>query len=171
MQEILHDPEPVPKKKFSPITALMAVVVMAAIMVSLWFVLGGAVEKPKPVAQVAQPTTMSPAEVAYLKNIHIENIALSRAENFIHQEVTILNADAVNGGSEAAQLLSVTVEFSDEMNQVVLRDTRQVLGSSAPVLGPGQSRTFEISFDRVPGSWNMQQPVVKASFVQFAPGK
>lgn len=111
---------------------------------------------------------MSAEETAYAQNIRIENVALSRAENFLHQEVTILKADAVNAGSLPVQALSVTIEFFDDMHQVVLRESRIVLGPQAPPLGPGQTKNFEISFDRLPSSWNMQQPSVKASYLRLA---
>ena len=114
---------------------------------------------------------MTAAEQAYLKNIRFEKIALSRAENFIRQEVTILSGEVVNDGSENIQLLSLTVEFADSMNQIALRETRSVLGAPSATLSPGERRPFEISFDHVPSSWNMQQPYVRASYVQLSPRK
>ena len=110
---------------------------------------------------------MNSTEEAYAKTIRIENVALSRAENFIHQEVTILNADAINAGEQSLAGLSVTVEFSDDLHQVVLRETRAVLGTPPSALGPGQTRHFAISFDRVPSSWNMQQPSVQVTYIQL----
>jgi hypothetical protein len=47
-------------------------------------------------------------------------------------------------------------------------ESRSVLGSQTPPLGPGQTRSFQISFDRVPSSWNMQQPSVRVSYLRFA---
>ena len=111
---------------------------------------------------------MSPAEQAYSKSIQIENIALSRAENFLHQEVTILDADAINAGQQTVAGMSVTVEFFDDLHQVVLRETRSVLGSPAAELRPGQRRTFSISFDRVPPGWNLQQPSVQVVYLQLS---
>ena len=111
---------------------------------------------------------MSQTEQAYTKNIQIENIALSRAENFVRQEVTILNADAVNAGQQTVAGLAVTVEFFDDLHQVVLRESRSVLGSPSVALGPGHRRSFVISFDRVPASWNLQQPSVQVTYLQLA---
>ena len=47
------------------------------------------------------PFAFGAAEQAYAASVHIENIAMTRAENFIHQEVTTLTADLVNGGSRS----------------------------------------------------------------------
>jgi hypothetical protein len=57
------------------------------------------------------------------------------------------------------------------MDQVALRETRGILGSPAVPLGPGQERKFDISFDRVPSSWNMQPPVLRVAHLLLVPRK
>jgi hypothetical protein len=170
MQEILQNQPDPEERKPLPLNVLLGALVVVAIALSFWFAFktpgGGS-------ARVGQPNVsvpMSAAEQAYAKNIQIENIALSRAENFIHQEVTILNADAVNGGAQPVSVLIVTIEFFDDLHQVVLRESRTVLGSAA-ALAPGQRRTLTISFDRVPASWNLQQPSVQVTYLQLAAAK
>jgi hypothetical protein len=170
MQEILQNQPDPEERKPLPLNVLLGALVVVAIALSFWFAFktpgGGS-------ARVGQPNVsvpMSAAEQAYAKNIQIENIALSRAENFIHQEVTILNADAVNGGAQPVSVLIVTIEFFDDLHQVVLRESRTVLGSAA-ALAPGQRRTLTISFDRVPASWNLQQPSVQVTYIQLAAAK
>ena len=168
MQEILHNqPDPEQKKRL-PIIPILGFLVLVAIAPVLWIALRAPEGKPSRTEALGIAAKMSPEERAYAKNIRIENIVLSRAENFIHQEVTILDADAVNTGQQAVVGLSVTVEFFDDLHQVVLRETRSVLGSPAAALGPGQKRGFSISFDRVPASWNMQQPSVQVTYLQLA---
>jgi len=54
------------------------------------------------------------------------------------------------------------------MNQIVLKETRGVLSSTEQPLAPNERRSFEISFDHVPNSWNMQQPSVVATSLQLA---
>ena len=162
---------PTERRKFPLVTALIAAVVIAAIALSLWTVLKPARSLPAPAVQVNVPAIMTPEEQAYASSIRFENMALSRAENFIHQEVTILKADAINDGARPLEKLIVTVEFSDSMNQIVLRESRGVLGNTAGPLGPGQRRSFEVSFDGVPASWNMQQPLVRVAYLRFAPLK
>ena len=168
MQEILQNqPEPEQRKPL-PLNILLGALVIIAIALTFWLAFKSPQGSSSRVAQSGVSVPMSPAEQAYAKSIQIENIALSRAENFIHQEVTILDADAVNTGQQAVVGLSVTVEFFDDLHQVVLRETRSVLGSPAAALGPGQKRGFSISFDRVPASWNMQQPSVLVTYLQLA---
>lgn len=110
-----------------------------------------------------------PAEQAYAPQIHIENVNMSRAENFLNQEVTTLAGELVNAGDRPLQGVELTVEFSDELRQVILRESRSVL--APPPLPPGGRRAFEISFERLPTSWNLQQPTVTVTALRFAPTK
>lgn len=156
------------KEKPSIVTIVIGLVVAATIGISLWVLFKAPENVPSPNTQINIPAAMSPEELTYTQSLHVENAALSSAENFIHQEVIILNADLINDGSRPLQRLTLTVEFFDAMNQVVLRETRGVLGNPPAVLGPGQKRSFQISFDRIPSSWNRQTPKVKVSQLQFA---
>jgi hypothetical protein len=108
-----------------------------------------------------------PAEQAYAKQIQLENITLSRAENFLHQEVTTLSGEFVNGGDRALRRIEVTIEFFDDMNQIALRETRSALAPGAPPLAPGERRSFEVSFEHISSSWNGQPPVVRVTGLQF----
>ena len=166
MQEILQNQPDPEQRKPLPLSILLGALVVVAVGLSFWFAFKAPTGGSSRIAQPNVSAPMGPAEQAYAKNIQIENIALSRAENFIHQEVTILNADAVNAGSQSVTALIVTVEFFDDLHQVVLRESRSVLASPAP-LGPGQRRTITISFDRVPPSWNLQQPSVQVVYLRL----
>jgi len=110
---------------------------------------------------------MSPAEQQYVENIQIGNITVSRAENFLHQEVTTVSGEVYNGGNESVSGLRLITQFSDDMNQVVLRETRDVTGAPERPLAAGERRAFEISFEHVPSSWNMQQPSVRVSYLHL----
>jgi hypothetical protein len=168
MQEMLQNTGPQQKPKLSPLSILAAVLVLAFLVTGIVLFLREPESRPPSPVSANLPAKMTAEEAAYAKTIRIENIALSRAENFLHQEVTILDADAVNTGARAAEALSVTVEFADSLNQVVLRETRSALGTPPTPLAAAQSRHFQISFDRVPASWNMQQPSVRVSYLRLA---
>jgi hypothetical protein len=112
-----------------------------------------------------------PEERAYAAKIAIENLALSRAENFLNQEVTILAGDLVNTGDRSLREIELTVEFSDDMNQIALRESRLALTSASPAQEPGERRPFDVSFEHIPTSWNMQLPTVRVTGLLFAPSK
>src|SRR5713101_5878681 len=81
--------------------------------------------------------SFSAEEMAYAQRIQIENVSLSRAENFLHQEVTTISGRCLNRGDRALDFLQLTIEFTDELNQVVLRETRPLVGLAAPYFAPG----------------------------------
>jgi hypothetical protein len=112
-----------------------------------------------------------PAEREYSSKIRIESLALSRAANFLNQEITILTGDLVNTGERILREVEITVEFDDDMNQIALRESRLALGSASPPLAPGERRHFEVSFEHIPPSWNMQLPAVHVTGLLFAPAK
>ena len=167
MHESLENPEPLEtNRRGSAITIVAAIVALVAVGGALWLALMPG-PKSAPAGQAAANAPMTAAEQAYARKLEVGNIALSRAENFLHQEVTIVNGDVLNAGAEPVVALRLTMEFADDMNQVVLRETRSVLGTPEQLLSPGERRAFEISFEHVPASWNMQRPVVRVSYLRL----
>lgn len=168
MQESIENPEaPKAKEKVSGLTIGIGVLVAAAILLSLWFLFEPLQSRKGNTVQETVTLSVAPSEQEYAKKIEIGNIALSRAENFLHQEVTTLNGEVHNSGAEPVVGLSITTEFSDDMNQVVLRETRKILGNPEVALAPGERRSFEIAFEHVPNSWNMRTPVLRISSLQL----
>jgi hypothetical protein len=86
---------------------------------------------------------------------------MSRAANFLNQEVTYLSGTVANQGDRGVREIEVTIEFRDTLNQVVLRDARRLLGKVGGRLAPGERRDFRIAFDHVPADWNVQMPSVR----------
>lgn len=110
-------------------------------------------------------------EQSYSPKLQIENLALSRAENFLNQEVTTLAGRITNAGNLQLANVELTIEFSDELGQIVLRDSRALLAAQAPPLAAGERRDFEFAFEHIPSSWNIQQPTVRVSGILFTSKK
>jgi hypothetical protein len=172
MQESFENPEPLgTKPKTSAITIVIGAVVVLAILASLWFLFEPLENQRGSSLKETIAVKMNPTEQEYASKIEIGKIEMSRAENFLHQEVTTLSGELYNAGTEPVSTLILTTEFFDTMNQVVLRETRKVLGAPGAALAPGERRPFEISFEHVPDSWNMQAPAVRISHLQLATRK
>jgi hypothetical protein len=151
------------ERSFPKLILILGVVLAASAGAYFWF----AAPKAGPVLRNEPHLPSGAAEQAYAQRIQIENIALSRAENFANQEIISLSAEMANLGDRSLKTVEVTVEFSDEMPQVVLREPRILFGTSSTPLSAGGRREFEVSFEHVPSSWNMQQPVVRVTGIQF----
>ena len=150
---------------------LLILVVMIALAVALGFYFWPGAGAPKPVSKKEVHLPFGPAEQAYVPKIRVENVSMSRAENFIHQEVTTLSGELVNEGSLPLRDVELTIVFSDDLHQAVLRESRSLFGSGSSPLAPGGRREFEISLEHIPSSWNMQLPIITISGLRFAAQK
>jgi hypothetical protein len=134
----------------------------AALAVFLWFGSGRRQSSPS-----AIHLPFGAVEQSYAPEIHVESVRLSRAENYLHQEVTIVKGDLVNSGERSLQRVELTIEFLDEMHQVVLRHS--VISAAAQPLPPKGSREFEVSLEHISSSWNMREPVIRIAGLEFSP--
>ncbi|HTC67088.1 MAG TPA: FxLYD domain-containing protein [Candidatus Acidoferrum sp.] len=119
----------------------------------------------------ASRDTVGTDERAYTSKVGVDHVEISRAENFLHQEVTTISGEISNGGDRSLAGVELTIEFYDDLNQIAQRETRSLFGPPGPPIPPGDHREFEVSFEHISSAWNMRQPVIKATAVQFAPAK
>lgn len=169
MQDAFESPIPAPQKEPRGIFRHPAVIALATLFglaaLYLLFFRG-----PLPAPTSARPRLpFGPTEQAYAGKLQVGNLAMSEAENFLHQKVKYLDGDVLNTGDKTLAAIEASVEFRDDMNQIALRESRPVLGGPSATLAPGGTAHFQISFDHVPASWNMQMPIVQVSGLQFAP--
>ena len=101
---------------------------------------------------------LTEVEKAYISRIEFAKRKVSRAANFLNQEVTFVFGNVVNHGPRAIRQMELTLEFRDAFGQVVLRDVRRPWTSQAAPLTGGQSREFQLTFEHVPASWNQAHP-------------
>lgn len=171
MQDGFESPFPAPQKESQGIFRHPAVIALATLLsVAALYLLFFRGPAPAPNSQRPR-LPFGAAEQAYAAKLQFDNFAMSEAESFLHQQVKYLDGDVRNTGDRALSGLEVVVEFQDDMKQIALREIRGVLGGATAVLPPGQTAHFQVSFDHVPPSWNMQMPTVQVSGLQFAAPK
>jgi len=169
MQDAFESPLPDPEKESGGIFRHPAVIAVATLLsIAALYLLFFRGPAPTPSSSETR-LAFGPAEQAYAPKLQFGNFEMSKAESFLNQEVTYLAGDVLNSGDLALSGIEATIEFHDDLNQIALRETRPVLFGTRAVLAPGKSAHFQISFDRVPASWNMQLPSVKEAGLQFAP--
>lgn len=171
MSETHHLEMPEPPQSGDKRFPLLFFVAAIAIIAALGFYFWPGSPKAPIAGQTQAHLPFGPAEQAYARKIQLENLALSRAENFLHQEVTTLSGELLNAGSLSLRDAELTIEFSDDLHQVVLRERRSVFGGSAVPLVSGSRREFEVSFEHLPSSWNRQPPTLRVTGIQFASTK
>ena len=164
----IESPDQPPPKSGRPWIAWMGA---TTIVIALAIVMWPGVERRSASSTRESHLPFGSAEQTYAPNLRIQNLALSRAENFLNQEVTTLAGRLTNAGNLPLSNVELTVEFSDELGQVVLRESRAVFAPQTPPFAPGENRNFEVSFEHIPSSWNIQQPLVRVSGLLFTPKK
>ena len=111
----------------------------------------------KPAAQ-APPLPMGAAEQAYAQQIEFGNFDLSRASNFLNQQVTYVNGVVSNRGQRDIVEMEVTLEFRDISQNVILRDKQRMFGSKQKPLQSLEKREFQLNFENIPDTWNQVPP-------------
>jgi hypothetical protein len=147
------------------VAAALGLAVLAGI-----FWLGPPAPPPTPSIPAVLPP-LTPEDQAYLGQIDISQLELSRWQNFLGQEVTYLDGIVTNHGPRRIVALELTIEFQDVLGQVVLRENwRAIGGGRSSALAPrptplatGESRSFRAAFEHIPQDWNRGRPLVRVT--------
>ena len=109
----------------------------------------------------------SEEQKAYLQQIVVADARMSAAENFLGNTVTYLDAQVTNKGGRGIRQLELELVFVDMLDQVVLRHTAHPITPRSAPLRPGQTRSFQVSFEHMPVDWNQALPTITPTSIQF----
>jgi hypothetical protein len=166
---ILNPQEKSPPEPQSAAARQLALSLLVALLgIGAYFVLFKSPQRP---TQGTSPLTAGSAEQAYASDLRIGNLAMKQAENFLNQQVKILEGDVLNSGNQIVLAVDASIEFRDGLDQIALRETRPLVPPSPSGLAPGQVAHFELSFDHVPDSWNYQMPRVTITGLKLSTTK
>ena len=118
-------------------------------------------------APAAQSLPFGAAEQAAAVRIHFLNPQMARASNYLNQEVTYVAGTISNDGVDTLREVEVAFEFHDPFNQVILRETRRLLGPGAKPIAGGQRSDFQVSLEYIPAEWNQQYPTIRITGLQL----
>jgi len=118
-----------------------------------------------------QPTGMAaatklpfgPQEQSYAPHIQFQAIQMAHSTNFLNQEFTFVAGTIANNADRAVAGLQVNIEFHDQFNQTILRDSEMVIPPTAQPLPAGQMRDFQVILERIPSDWNRQYPSIRVT--------
>jgi hypothetical protein len=145
-------------------TIAIAVAVVIAIAVIFAFLL-----RNQPKAASGPPP--------YAASLKLSDFKMSAAENFVGATVSYVDGTVTNTGNKTVTHVIVQVLFKDELGQLAQREDipMQVLKTTGPYpeavdfsvspLGPGQSKTFRLTFESISAQWNRQYPEIQVTDV------
>jgi hypothetical protein len=114
---------------------------------------------------------------AYAANLKLSDFKMSAAENFVGATVSYVDGTVSNSGGKTVTHVMVEVKFKDDLGQLAQREEipMQVLKTTGPYpeavdfsvspLGPGQSTTFRLTFEKISAQWNHQYPDIRVTDV------
>ncbi len=163
MNPSLEPQAPAPARGF-PIALAIGAAAVLLLVLAVWVLSSNSGGQA-----AVQPLPFGPAEQKYAERIHFKDFKLSRAENMLGHEVTFIVCTLENAGTGMVRELEVALEFYSLENQLVLSETRRLLGRYEPPLGGGRSRTMDMNFEKLPTDWNQHAPVARIVGLVFEP--
>lgn len=115
-------------------------------------------------ASTSQPP-LTPEAKAYARNLRLSEVSLKATESYVKQMVTEIEGKVTNSGDRSVKRAEVFCIFYNIYGEVVLRDRVPIVTG---VLKPGETRSFRLPFDDIPGSWNNQMPQLVIARIEFA---
>jgi hypothetical protein len=109
----------------------------------------------------------------YAANLHINDLHMATAENFVGGSVTYIQGRIANSGTKKVTGATVQVIFKNSMGEITQKETLpvMVLMPNTPYvdygpmerapLGPSQARDFRLTLEHVTADWDGQMPTVK----------
>ncbi len=144
--------------------ALLAGLAVVLVLAGIVYLLARSDSKSSP-QKVALP--MGAEEQAYAAKVTFSDFDLSRAENFLKQQVTYIVGIASNNGPRNIVAMDVTLEFHDIPQNAVLRETQRIITSEGTPLTAGAKRQFQLSFENVPDEWDRRPPTFVITGLQL----
>jgi hypothetical protein len=161
----LIEPTPATEERdSSKRTIAIAVAVVIAIAVIFAFLLR------------SQPKTAA-GPPPYAASLMLSDFKMSAAENFVGATVSYVDGTVTNSGDKTVTHAVVEVNFKDDLGQLAQREDipMQVLKTDGPYpeavdfsvspLGPGQSKTFRLTFESISAQWNRRYPEIQVTDV------
>jgi hypothetical protein len=111
----------------------------------------------------------------YASNLHMGDIKLSAADNFVGSTVTYMDFSLTNNGNKTLAGGQVEAQFKNSMGETVQKETLPLnvltsnpLGGypdltslSMSPIGPGQTKTIRLTLEHVSSDWNQSYPDIK----------
>ncbi len=100
----------------------------------------------------------------YVRNLRLSDVSMKATESYVGQTVTEIEGKIANAGSRTVQHVDVYCVFYNSYGEVILRERVPIVLTG---LKPGETRTFRLPFDDIPGGWNNQMPQLVIARIEF----
>jgi hypothetical protein len=122
-----------------------------------------------------QPPEQEPPQPEYASSLHITDLRLSAAENFVGATVSYLDGKIANVGDKTVTDCRIQAIFRNSMGQVVQKETQplnvlltrpgfgypDLVSLATAPLTPNQTREFRLTFEHISDDWDRGYPELR----------
>jgi len=144
----------------TPLIILLTVAVIAG--AGFWFIfLRGS-------GQTQNAGVLTPEARAYVRNLALSEVEMKATESYMKNTVVEITGKITNNGDRPLRVLEINCVFYDPYGQLVLRERVPIVRRTGGAgLKPGETRSFRLPFDTIPGSWNQVLPQLVIARIDF----
>jgi len=161
---VANNPKPAVKSKEHPLLRLPVVLFLAlaiALGAGFWYLEKAGAPPPK------GPVLTAEAK-AYTRQLSLSDVSMKATENAIHQQVVEIEGNIRNNGDRHLRSVLLSCIFYDAYGQVVLKERVEIVRARTGGIKPGETKTFRLPFDNLPGSWNQAMPQLVIAEIVFS---
>jgi hypothetical protein len=105
---------------------------------------------------------------AYARNLQLSDVEMKASENYFQQTIVEIEGKIANAGDRPLDTVELYCVFRDPYGQLVLRRRVAIVSPRMGGLKPGETKSFRLPFDDLPGSWNQAMPQLVIAGVKFS---
>lgn len=119
-------------------------------------------------AQSAEKLALTAEAKAYVSHLQLSDVQMKATDSYLSQRVVEIQGKIANAGDRPLEVVEVFCVFRDVYGQTVLRARVPIVGGRTGGLKPGETKSFRLPFDEIPGSWNQVMPQLVIAGVKFS---
>lgn len=112
--------------------------------------------------------SLTPEAKAYVHNLKLSDVEIKASESYFKQVVVEIEGKVENSGDRNLKLVDIYCIFYDNYGQLVLRRRVPIVSEKMGGLKPGETKSFRLPFDDLPGSWNHAMPRLVIAGIKFS---
>ena len=158
-----NNPTPATKSKESPLFSLPMVLFVAmaiALGGGFWYLEKSGPPEPK-------GPVLTPEAKAYTRQLTLNEVSMKATENAIHQAVVEIEGNITNTGNRHLRSVLLSCIFYEAYGQIILKERVEIVRARSGGIKPGETKSFRLPFDNLPGSWNQRMPQLVIAEIIF----
>jgi len=118
--------------------------------------------------QSAEKLALTPEAKAYVQNLQLSDVEMKATDSYLSQRVIEIQGKIGNAGARPLEVVEIFCIFRDVYGQTILRARVPIVRGRTGGLKPGETKSFRLPFDEIPGSWNQAMPQLVIAGVKFS---